>query len=225
MILILPTQEHNIYISPHVSVIPDSFQQYLMVFWLQLFDFLSCCATYVHAKHLQPCQTIWDPMDHRPPGSSVHGMFQTRILKGLLCPSTGDLPDPGIEPASLMSSALAGRFFTASATWEAQFWLFHFTSVLFSHSVVSDFLRTYGLQHARPPCSSSTGRVYSNSCPLSWWFHPTISSSVIPSPLAFNLSQNQGLFKWVSSSYQVAKVLQFQLQHQSFQWIFSADFL
>ena len=45
------------------------------------------------------------------------------------------------------------------------------------------------------------------------------------SPLAFNLSQNQGLFLWVSSSHQVAKVLEFQLQHQSFQWIFRTDFL
>ena len=41
----------------------------------------------------------------------------------------------------------------------------------------------------------------------------------------FNLSQHQGLFQWVSSSYQVAKVLEFQLQHQSFQWIFRTDFL
>ena len=41
-----------------------------------------------------------------------------------------------------------------------------------------------------------------------------------PSPSAFNLSQHQGLFKWVSSSHQVAKVLEFQLQHQSFQWVF-----
>ena len=46
-----------------------------------------------------------------------------------------------------------------------------------------------------------------------------------PSPPAFNLSQNQGLFQWVSSSHQVAKVLEFQLQHQSFQWIFGTDFL
>ena len=53
--------------------------------------------------------------------------------------------------------------------------------------------------------------------------HPTISSL---SPPAFNLSQHQGLFKWVSSFwYQVAKVLEFQLQHQSFQWIFRTDFL
>ena len=45
-----------------------------------------------------------------------------------------------------------------------------------------------------------------------------------PSP-AFNLSQHQGLFQWVSSSHQVAKVLEFQLQHQSFQWIFKTNFL
>ena len=46
-----------------------------------------------------------------------------------------------------------------------------------------------------------------------------------PSPPAFNLSQHQGLFKWVSSSYHVANVLEFQLQHQSFQWIFRTGFL
>ena len=46
-----------------------------------------------------------------------------------------------------------------------------------------------------------------------------------PSPPGFNLSQYQSLFKWVSSSYQVARVLEFQLQHQSFQWIFRTDFL
>ena len=46
-----------------------------------------------------------------------------------------------------------------------------------------------------------------------------------PSPPAFNLSQHQGLFKWISSLHQVAKALEFQLQHQSFQWIFRTDFL
>ena len=51
--------------------------------------------------------------------------------------------------------------------------------------------------------------------------HPLSS----PSPSAFNLSQHQGLFQWVSSSHQVAKVLEFQLQHQSLQWIFKVDFL
>ena len=92
--------------------------------------------------------------------------------------------------------------------------------LLFSHSVVSDSLQSHGLQHASPPCQSLTPGVYSNSCPLSRWCYPTISSSVFPFSLAFNLSQHQGLFKWVSSSHQVAKVLEFQLQHQSFQWTF-----
>ena len=53
-------------------------------------------------------------------------------------------------------------------------------SVQFSCSVVSDSLGHHGLQQARPPCSSPTPGVYSNSCPLSQWCHPTTSSSVIP---------------------------------------------
>ena len=53
-------------------------------------------------------------------------------------------------------------------------------SVQFSHSVVSDALWPHELQHARPPCPSPTLRVYSNSCPSSWWCHPAISSSVVP---------------------------------------------
>ena len=54
------------------------------------------------------------------------------------------------------------------------------SSVQFSRSVVSNSLRPHGLQHAKPPCPLTTPRVYSNSCPLSPWCHPTISSSVIP---------------------------------------------
>ena len=54
------------------------------------------------------------------------------------------------------------------------------SSVQFSCSVVSDSLWPHELQHARLPCPSPTPGVYPNSCPLSWWCHPTISSSVIP---------------------------------------------
>ena len=53
-------------------------------------------------------------------------------------------------------------------------------SVQFSCSVTSNSLWPHGLQHTRPPCLSPTPGVYSNSCPLSWWCHPTISSSVVP---------------------------------------------
>ena len=57
---------------------------------------------------------------------------------------------------------------------------FYWLSVQFNCSVVSDSLQPHRLQHARPPCLSPTLRVYSNSCALSQWCHPTISSSVIP---------------------------------------------
>ena len=56
----------------------------------------------------------------------------------------------------------------------------HFSSVQFSHSVMSDSLRPHESQHARPPCPSPTPGVYPDLCPLSWWCHPAISSSVIP---------------------------------------------
>ena len=56
----------------------------------------------------------------------------------------------------------------------------HIISVQFSRSVMSDSLRPHEPQHARPPCPSSTPKVHPNPCPLSWWCHPTISSSVIP---------------------------------------------
>ena len=60
----------------------------------------------------QLCPTLCDPMGCSPPGSSVHGIFQARIVEQVATSYRGDLPDPGIEPASLESPALAGRFFT-----------------------------------------------------------------------------------------------------------------
>ena len=68
---------------------------------------------------LQLCPTVCDPMDCNPRVSSVHGILQTRILVWLPCPPPGDLPNPRTEPMSLKSPALAGWFFTTSATWEA----------------------------------------------------------------------------------------------------------
>ena len=83
---------------------------------------------------------------------------------------------------------------------------FYSPSVQLSHSVVSDSLRPHGLQHARPPCPSSTPGVHPNSCPSSRWCHPAISSSVVPfssclQPLpaseSFPMSQ---LFAWGGQS-------------------------
>ena len=58
-------------------------------------------------------------MDCSPLGSSVHGILQARILEWLLLPTPGDLPEPGLKPMSLVSPALAGEFFSTSATWKA----------------------------------------------------------------------------------------------------------
>ena len=85
-----------------------------------------------------------------------------------------------------------------------------FASVQFSCSVVSESLWPHGLQHASPPCPSSTPRACSNSCPSSSdAIQPSYPRS--PLPTAFNLSQHQGLFQGVSSSHLVAKVLELQL--------------
>ena len=79
----------------------------------------------------------------------------------------------------------------------------------FNRIVVSDSFRLHWLQHTRPPYPSSTPGACSHSYPSSRWCHLTISSSVAPSPPAFNLSKHQGLFHWVSSSHQVAKYWSF----------------
>ena len=131
---------------------------------------------------------------------------------------------------------LSGRWFNLSGELESLpkcylllFFFYNYalwlSSVQFSHSVMSNSLRPHGLQHARLPCPSPTSRVYSHSHPLSRWCHPTISSSVVPfssCPQSFSAS---GFFKWVSSSHQAVKVLEFQLQHQSFQWKPRTDLL
>ena len=93
----------------------------------------------------------------------------------------------------------------------------------FSCSAMSDSLQSHGLQHTRLPCPSpELSPTYVH------WVGDAIQPShplLSPSPPAFNLSQHQGLFQWVNSSHPVAKVLELQLQHQSFQWIFRTDFL
>ena len=80
---------------------------------------------------------------------------------------------------------------------------------------MSNSLQPHEPQHARFPYPSSTPGVYPNSCPLHRWCHPTISSSVFPFSPTSSLYQHQDLFQWVSSSHQVAKILEFQLQHQT----------
>ena len=75
-----------------------------------------------------------------------------------------------------------------------------FSSVQFSHSVMSDSLQPHESQHARPPCPSPTPRVHPNSCPSSWWCHPTISSSVVPFYSCLQSFLESGSF-WMSQFF------------------------
>ena len=70
----------------------------------------------MRAKSLQPCATLWDPMDDRLPGSSSMGFSRQEYWSRLSFPPSGDLAYPGFEPVSLTSPVLAGRFFITSAT-------------------------------------------------------------------------------------------------------------
>ena len=105
-----------------------------------------------------------------------------------------------------------------STFWPLKVYMYHGCCL-----VMSDSLPPSKLQHTRLPCPSPSPRACCSSCPLSWWCHPTISSSVVPFSSCLQSLPHWGLFKWVSSSHQVAQVL--ELQYQSFQWIFKTDFL
>ena len=94
------------------------------------------------------------------------------------------------------------------------------------HSVMTDSLRSHGLQHPRLPCPSPTPGACSNSCSLSGWYHPIISSSVVPFSSCLSLSHHQIHWSFpVSSLDRVANVLKFQFQHQFCRWTFRTDFL
>ena len=84
---------------------------------------------------IQSRLTLCSPMDCSLPGSSIHGIFQARILDGVPFPTPGDLPNSGLEPVSLASSALADGFFITSAIWEAQI----FTSIYLSFQAKTFF--------------------------------------------------------------------------------------
>ena len=181
--------------------------------------------------------TPWNVAHQAPP---FMGFSRQEYWSGLPFPS-GDLPDPGIEPRSPALQADTGRCFNLWATREAPILMrrektgiqhrtvkaltLELNLAQFSRSVMSNSLRPHELQQARLPCPPPTPRAYSNSCPCVGDAiqpsHPLWS----PSPPAFYLSQHQNLFQRVGSSHQVAKVLEFQPQHQSFQWIFRTDFL
>ena len=108
----------------------------------------------------QSCLANCKPMDYILPGSSVHGIFQARML----------------EWVAIALQQWSGNLLIQFSS-VAKFW---FSSVAKLCLTLCHSLWLHGLQHTRLPCSSPTSGAYSNSGPSSWWCHPTISSSVVP---------------------------------------------
>ena len=109
----------------------------------------------MHAKSFQSCPILCNPMDQHPL-QLVHGFLQARILVSVALSSSKDLPDPGIEPTSLTTPALAGGFFAMKATWEAQN-----TRV----KLLQSTLQTHVLQPSRLLCpSDSAGKNTGVGC-------------------------------------------------------------
>ena len=106
----------NTHLSLHVSLRICEFWS-LSSLIISLFPHLLLYS--LSSKLLELCLTLCDPMDCSLPDSSVYGILQARILEWVAMPSSRGLPHPGIKPMSPMSLALAGGFFTTSATWEA----------------------------------------------------------------------------------------------------------
>ena len=89
---------------------------------------------------------------------------------------------------------------------------------------MSNSLWPHGLQHTRLPCPWLSSGVCSDSCGLSRWYYLTISSFTALFSFCLQSPQHQGLFQWIRSLHQVARVWETQIEHQSFQWIFTVNF-
>ena len=143
-------------------------------YWSGL-PFLLQRSLYVCAKLLQSYPTLCDPKDCSLPDLSVHGILQSRIFEWVAMSSSRESSWPRDQTWVSYNSCIG--------VWVLYHWchLGSPTAVLqFRRSVVSDSLKPHGLQQARLPCPSPTPGACSNSCPSSWWYPPTISSSVGP---------------------------------------------
>ena len=145
------------------SKITDNF-----VFWCCLM----CMCMLSRFSHVRVFATLWTVSQQAP---LTMGFSRQEYWSKLPCLPLGDFPNPGIKPMSLTSPILSGGFFTISTTYCLQV----------SHSVMSDSLWPHGLHKFNRyklvyVFVSPTPRACSDSCSLSWWCHPTISSSVVP---------------------------------------------
>ena len=145
---------------------------------------------------------LHDSMDYSPLGSSVHGDSAGKNT-GVGCHA---LLQGNFPTQELNSGLLHCRWILYCLSYQGS----PLSSVQFSCSVVSDSLRSHELQHARPPCPSPIPGVYPKSCPSSRWYHPAISSSVVPfssCPQSFPASGSfpmSQLFTWGGQSIGVS---------------------
>ena len=162
------------------------------------------------AQSLQSYLTLCDPMDCSLPGSSVHGIFQARILEWAVIPSSRGSSQPRDRTWVSCVFCITGGFFTLSHPGNSSWMIrLQFSSVAQSCPTLHDPMNrsTPGLpvHHQLPEFTQTHVHRVSDTIQPS---HPLLS----PSP-ASNPSQHQGLFQWVNSSHEMSKVLEFQLQH------------
>ena len=147
------------------------------------------------------CVWLCDPMDSNTPGSSVHGIFQARILEWFAISYSTGSSWPRNNTQVSWVSCIGRQILYHWETWEACFEMFFLIEVSVQFSLVTQSgltLQPQQSQHARPPCPSPAPRVYSNPCSSRWWCPTAISSSVIPFSSALNLP-SIGVFSNVSS--------------------------
>ena len=165
------------FIKPHLCSSYKCIYQCIIISTTQhLFDFdFESTVQYVSA---QSCLTFCDFLDCSPPGSSVHGTFQARILEWISISSSRESFPSSNQTLFAYICCIAGIFFATeplekpnvqyreSENTEIHEDDYNACSVQFSRSVMPNSLRPHGLQHARLPCPSPTPRVDSKSCPL-----------------------------------------------------------
>ena len=224
-------KKHSIYRTPKYIFFQNTFTSLL---------------NYAATKSLQSCLTLCDPIDGSPPGFAVPGILQARTLEWvaisfpsawkwkvnvrlLNCVQLLATPWTAAYQAPL-SMGFSRQEYCSGVPLPSPYWTI--TTYKTRYSAQFSSVQSFSLVWLFATPWTATGQVpvhyqlleytqthfhrIDDAIQLS---HPLLS----PSPLAFNLSKHQGLFKWVSYLHQVDKVLEFHIQHQSFQWMFRTD--
>ena len=154
--------ESSFICTTHCWRAPPSTVEKLLTLFLQ---FIRCAASFVFVTPAR----VWT--------KGIRVSWSRKVPKMFTSMASSLNRANGEELTLILPRSLISVYFTSL---RLSSFTYQFSSVQFSHSVVSNSLRPYETQHARPPCPSPTPRVHSNSYPSSRWYHPTISSSAVP---------------------------------------------